>query len=312
MAFRELARGDFRDERGVHLQLAIEVRFERALLRALAGEDGRGLDFLCGRMLRAALGREGKHRHARTDGEELPREKAAGHGDVGELVHGRLGDDAAIRHEHRALVAEARVLDFQHHAARRRAVAGGEADDLEDGPQHAAGRLARAGHEAVGLAHRHHHRAEVVRLAHGVECLGLLHALGATEAGVDFRKALQLLALLRVDDADALEGKVESLGGAFDARAVAEEDGGPKLERAELPGRLQHARLGAFGEDHPLRVPLQPFDDAADETHGLLVADALADCNRQVRWHGHCPATCPAACLSRRLSTKTSRPRHTT
>jgi hypothetical protein len=35
----------------------------------------------------------------------------------------------------------------------------------------------------------------------------------------------------------------------------------------ELPRRLQNARLLAFGENHPLGMPLQFFDDIADETH---------------------------------------------
>jgi hypothetical protein len=37
----------------------------------------------------------------------------------------------------------------------------------------------------------------------------------------------------------------------------------------ELPRRLQNARLRAFGKHHPLGMPLQFFDDVADETHDV-------------------------------------------
>lgn len=114
-------------------------------------------------------------------------------------------DDAAIRHEQRALMAEACVFDFKHHAARRRAVTGREADHLEDWPQHTAGGLARAGDEAVRLPHGNHHRAEEIGAAHGVERFRVLHALRAAEAGVGFGKALHFFAHLRVNDANALE-----------------------------------------------------------------------------------------------------------
>jgi hypothetical protein len=40
----------------------------------------------------------------------------------------------------------------------------------------------------------------------------------------------------------------------------------------ELASGLEHARLGAFREDNPLRMPLQFLDDAANESHGGLVA----------------------------------------
>jgi hypothetical protein len=35
----------------------------------------------------------------------------------------------------------------------------------------------------------------------------------------------------------------------------------------KLSRGLQDARLRAFGKNHPLRMPLQFFDDVANETH---------------------------------------------
>jgi len=39
-----------------------------------------------------------------------------------------------------------------------------------------------------------------------------------------------------------------------------------------LPRGLQNARLGAFGKNDPLGMPLQFFDDIADETHECRLA----------------------------------------
>jgi hypothetical protein len=46
----------------------------------------------------------------------------------------------------------------------------------------------------------------------------------------------------------------------------------------KLPRCLQDARFRAFGKNHPLRMPLQFFDDIANETHGdrLKAGGAIA------------------------------------
>jgi hypothetical protein len=41
----------------------------------------------------------------------------------------------------------------------------------------------------------------------------------------------------------------------------------------ELARRLQDARLGPFREHNPLRMPLQLFDDTANETHGPEISE---------------------------------------
>jgi hypothetical protein len=40
----------------------------------------------------------------------------------------------------------------------------------------------------------------------------------------------------------------------------------------ELASGLEHARLGAFRKDNPLRMPLQFLDNAANKSHGALIA----------------------------------------
>ena len=52
--------------------------------------------------------------------EQMPREPRGGNGDVGELLHVRIGNHAAIGHEQHAVFADARVLDLHDHAARYR------------------------------------------------------------------------------------------------------------------------------------------------------------------------------------------------
>ena len=51
--------------------------------------------------------------------------------------------------------------------------------------------------------------------------------------------------------------------------------GAPSRKRLKLPGRLQDARLLALGKHDPLGMPLQFFDDIADETHEHRLAVKL-------------------------------------
>src|SRR5258708_23701857 len=72
-----------------------------------------------------------------------------------------------------------------------------------------------------------------------------------------------------IDDANAVERDVQFVGDNFYFFMFAEQNGNAEPERIKLPGRLQDARLIAFGENDPLGMPLQFFDDVADETHGV-------------------------------------------
>ena len=147
-------------------------------------------------------------------------------------------------------------------------------DGLKERPQHAGGDLAGAGDKAVRLVHGEHHGAEIVGLEHRLARLEALHALALVVAQQlePAGEIVQILALGRVDDADAFEGDVQRIGGFIDPGPVAEKNRHAEPERIELAGRLEHARLGAFREDNPLGMPLQFLDDAADESHGGLVA----------------------------------------
>ena len=81
------------------------------------------------------------------------------------------------------------------------------------------------------------------------------------------REIFQIFARGGIDDADAFERNVQTVRDLLYFRVVAEHDGRAEPQRVKLPRRLQNARLLAFGEHDPLGMPLQFFDDIADETH---------------------------------------------
>ena len=143
--------------------------------------------------------------------EHVPREPRRGNRDVRELIHGRLGNDAAVGHEQHALFADARVLDLHHHAARNGADVRRGLDDLEQRPQHAAGDVRRPGNQAVRLVHGQHHRAVEIRLQHGFARLGLAQALfrGARDRGVG--EIFQVFARGGIDDAHAFQRNFQIL-----------------------------------------------------------------------------------------------------
>ena len=173
-----------------------------------------------------------------------------------------------------AVLAQARVFDLHHQATGDAAGVRSGFDGLEERAQDAGGNLAGAGDKAVRLVHGQHHGAEIVGLEHSLARLEALHALAGVVAQPlePAREIVQILAFGGVDDADALERDVEGFGGFGDPRPVAEEDRRAQPQRIELARRLDHARLGAFREDNPLRMPLEFLDDAANESHGGLVA----------------------------------------
>src|SRR5208282_806495 len=108
--------------------------------------------------------------------------------------------------------------------------------------------------------------------------LGGAHPLVAIKHVKTVGKILHLLARVGINDADAVERDVQLLGGLLHFRLVAEDDGRAEPQGMKLPGRLQNARLFAFGKNHPFRMPLQFFDDAADKTHDdkLAASDEIA------------------------------------
>ena len=202
----------------------------------------------------------------------MPREPRGGNGDVGELIHRRIGNHAAIRHEHHAVFADARVLDFHDHAARSRVDVRRRLDDLEERPQQAAGDVRRAGNHAVGLVHRQHHRAVIIRLQHRLARLGGAQPFFPAQRMEALGEILQVLAVGGIDDADAVERNIQFLRDGIHLERIAEQDGRAQLQRGKLPRRLQDARLLAFGKNDPFGMPLQFFDDPANESHGDRLA----------------------------------------
>src|SRR5882724_6074640 len=83
-----------------------------------------------------------------------------------------------------------------------------------------------------------------------------------------FDEIFKVFARDGIDDADAIERDVQFVGDNFYFFMFTEQNGHAEPERVKLPRRLQNARLIAFGENDPLGMPLQFFDDVADETHG--------------------------------------------
>ena len=145
-------------------------------------------------------------------------------------------------------------------------------DDLEQRPQQAAGDVRRAGNHAVGLVHRQHHGAEIIRLQHGLARFRRFHALFPAQPEKAIGKIVQFLALRRIDDPDAFERNIQTVRDGLYFGRVAQHDGRAQPQGVKLPGRLQDARFLAFGKNHPLGMPLQFFNDVADETHGDRLA----------------------------------------
>src|SRR5882724_6038626 len=86
-------------------------------------------------------------------------------------------------------------------------------------------------------------------------------------------KIVEVAAFRGVDDANAFEIDVQFGGDLFHFRAVAKKNRRAEAKRIKLSRRLQHARLGAFGENHSLGMALEFFNDRSDKTHGSLVAE---------------------------------------
>ena len=91
-------------------------------------------------MAGTAPGGKGEQRDPRADTEEMAGGLGGGDGDVGELFNRGFGNNAAIRQEQDAVLAEAGVFDFHDQATGGGGGLGGDLDDLEQRPQHAARR----------------------------------------------------------------------------------------------------------------------------------------------------------------------------
>src|SRR4051812_10119712 len=111
--------------------------------------------------------------------------------------------------------------------------------------------------------HGDHHCAEIIRLEHGGARFEFLHSTSAPKNFEAMDKVWQLFAFLGIDDANAFERDVQSLGDFFDFRSIAKKYRHAQSQGIELTGSLQDARFGSFREHDSLRMPLQFFYDTA-------------------------------------------------
>ena len=224
-AFWHLAAGDFWNQCGVQLQLAFEISANQTLLGLLTGQRRGGLDLGNRGMRRAAFRGERQQTDAGAGAQKFVRQLRGGNRDVSQLIHRGIGNDTAIRHEQDPLLPEAGVLNFEDHATGSGGSLGGDLDNLEKRTQYAPGGFARTGDHAIGLVHRHHHRAEVIRLDHRLAGFLFLDPPAAAQQFKAVGKGVELLALLRIDDADSFQRNMELFSGIFDPRAVSQKDG---------------------------------------------------------------------------------------
>lgn len=214
-----------------------------------------------------ALGRVAEHGDARDLVGEVLGDGRGGEGDVAELFGGGFGDDTAISEKQGAVATDFFLVEVEDHEGRGGEHVGEARDDLEDGAEGAGGVLASAADEGIGSSGGEHHSGEVAEVAHGLASFDELEALVAAEllelGGKDFK----VLAAFGLDEAHTGKVEVELDGVGFDSGAVAEEDGHAHAASHPLARGLKDARIGAFGEDHALRVALELFDKFGDEWH---------------------------------------------
>lgn len=130
--FWQFAGRNFGNERGVHLELAVKIGMDLFFASLLFCQGGGGFNFADGRVCGAAFGGEREQRDAGADPNELARELSGGDCDVGELIDGGVGNDAAIPHEENAVFAEAAVLYFHDLTTGGSSCLGSNFYDLEE------------------------------------------------------------------------------------------------------------------------------------------------------------------------------------
>ena len=99
----------------------------------------------------AAFGGEGEEGDAGAYAQEQAGQLGGGDGNVGKLLDGGFGDDAAIGHEKNPIVPKTGVFDLHDHATGNGGGFRGDFDDLKEGAEDAAGALIGPGDIAVGL-----------------------------------------------------------------------------------------------------------------------------------------------------------------
>ena len=196
-------------------------------------------------------------------------EARGGHRDVGELLGGRVGNDAAIREEENAIDAELTFFGFEnlHRGDRLDACLAGH--DLKNGAQARGGMQRGAGDQRIGAAGGDHQAGEVVGVEGEFSRIALEVRVAVALDGFEFlREALELITALWLDDADTFEADIETGGVDLDALAVADEERHAELLHHELAGGLDDAGVGTFREDDAFGVVLEAGGKAGNEGHG--------------------------------------------
>ena len=148
-------------------------------------------------------------------------------------------------------------------------------DDLEKGAEGAGVGHGRAAHEGVGLGVEQHHGGVVAGVAQGLADVGDFEAVILPKLFELGGEGGDVFAGRGLDDADALEVERETGGGLLDSTAAAQQDRGAHAAGDPLARGLQHARIGAFGEDNALGVALESFGEFREERHGRGLRCAL-------------------------------------
>ncbi len=187
------------------------------------------------------------------------------------MIHIRIGNHTAIRHEQNPSLADPGVFHFHDHATGGGLKIRRHLDDLKQRPQDTARDVRSAGNQAIGLVHRQHHRPVEIRLQQRLARLGRPQPLLAAQGMEPFREILQILAGGRVDDADALQRKIQIRRHRPDFLWISQHNGRPQPQCVKLPRGLQNPGFFAFRKHHPLRMALQFIDDVVKKTHGAKV-----------------------------------------
>ena len=115
-----------------------------------------------------------------------------------------------------------------------------------------------ARNQGVGTSRGHHDARKVTGVLDQLTGVTLQVGVAVALDGFElFGEAGELVASLGLDDADTFEANIKAGGRDLNALAVADEDRYAELFGDELASGLDDARVGAFGEDDPLRVVLE-------------------------------------------------------
>ena len=262
-----LGHGHVRIERGVDLELAVDLERQRRPRGLGAGELGGGADLHNRRVVGTALAGIAEQGNPGQLIRQMVGDHRRGDGDVGQLLRGGLGEHAAIGQEKRPIEAHFLFIPVKNHQRRSRRHILQPRNDLEKRAQCARSRHGGATDQGVDLSGREHHRCEVIAVLHHSPGLAGFEALVAPERLELPREVVEVLAPGGFDQTHAGERHVKLRGGLLDAGPFAKQNGRAHPPRHPLAGGLKDARIGALRKDDALRMALQPLDEFGQQGH---------------------------------------------